>query len=153
MDGHTVEETHTMCMYVNMDDDLLVRFHSTLVLLVPSFSASNWGQRTVNSFTEQKRYDRPHPCTSTGGEWRLSLIQGLLLTSSALGIRQLLCRTRHKDPQMRRIKLGKGILECEWSSDLNKQEHYQARHQVRRRCKKMGVTPEKVTKAGQTLGL
>ena len=66
MDGHTVEETHTMCMYVNMDDDLLVRFHSILVLLVPSFSVSNWGQRTVNSFTEQKRYDRP------GGEWRLS---------------------------------------------------------------------------------
>lgn len=62
MDGHTVEETHTMCMYVNMDDDLLVRFHLFLVLLVPSFSVSNWGQRTVNSFTEQKRYDRPHPC-------------------------------------------------------------------------------------------
>jgi len=103
-----VEETHTMCMYVNMDDDLLVRFHSILVLLVPSFSASNWGQRTVNSFTEQKRYDRP------GGEWRLSPhSQGLLLTSSALGIRQLLCRRRDKDPQMRRIKLGKGILECE----------------------------------------
>ena len=145
-----------MCsMYVNMDDDLLVRFHSILVLLglaCPQLFTSNWGQRTVNSFTEQKRYDRPHPC-QRGANGDSPHSQGLLLTSSALGIRQLLCRRRDKDPQMRRIKLGKGILECEWSSDPNKQEHYQARHQVRRRCKKMRVTPEKVTKAGQTLGL
>ena len=105
-----------MCsMYVNMDDDLLVRFHSILVLLglaCPQLFTSNWGQRTVNSFTEQKRYDRPHPSMSTGGGWRLFLLihKDCLLTSSALGIRQLLCRRRHKDPQMRRIKLGKEYL-------------------------------------------
>ena len=65
MDGHTVEETHTMCMYVNMDDDLLVRFHLFLVLLVPSFSYPIGD--SVLSIPSQNKKDTIDPIHVNGG--------------------------------------------------------------------------------------
>jgi hypothetical protein len=65
-------------MYVNMDDDLLVRFHPFLVLLVPSFSHPIGG--SVLSIPSQNKKDTIDPCNGVDRDFSsFSFLQGLLL--------------------------------------------------------------------------
>lgn len=57
-------------MYVNMDNDLLVRFHPFLVLLVPSFSHPIGGSVLSIPSQNKKRYDSPMS-TGVNGDFLL----------------------------------------------------------------------------------